>query len=307
MKLGLSQACYRWIFYPHLRRDTPAYALSAERLPYYSTIPISVEESGAPVWLIERCAAMGLAFLHLTTGLLRDERRAVEIGKIASDHGVRLIGAASANWVARGEEWRGDRDRYVAAMPVALAAGATLLCTTHAAPAVHNHFTKHPPIREQIEIMVENFAEVVRAAEAHGLTIAFENHQDYRASEIAAVIDGVGSPALRTNFDTGNPVAVVEDPVDAARAVGRHAVMVHLKDFRIQASTIVGEPRILWAPIGRGDLELEQVLDALQATAPDPDGLPLCLEVAPPYDHDPDLWVRGSLDHVRAHFGRFLT
>jgi len=191
-------------------------------------------------------------------------------------------------------------------MPIAVAAGATILCTTHAAPAVHNHFSKNPPIAEQIRIMVRNFGEVARAAAAHGLTIAFENHQDYRASEVAAVIEGVGSPALRANFDTANPVAVVEDPLEAARAVGRYAVMVHLKDFRIQASTIVGEPRILWAPIGRGDLELESVLELLHAEAPDPDNLPLCLEVAPPHDHDPDPWVRGSLEHVRARFGRFL-
>jgi hypothetical protein len=61
--------------------------------------------------------------------------------------------------------------------------------------------------------------------------IAFENHLDYRASEIACVIDAVGSRALRANLDTANPVAVIEDPVDAAKAVGRYAVMVTSKIF----------------------------------------------------------------------------
>jgi sugar phosphate isomerase/epimerase len=307
MKLGLSQACYRWIFYPHLRRDTPAYALSAERLPYYSTIPLSLDEADAAAWLVERCADLGLELLHVTTGLLGDERRAAELRRLAADRGVALIAAASANWVARGDEWRRDRDAYLAAMPIAVAAGASILCTTHAAPTVHNHFTKCPPIARQIEIMVENFGEVAPAAAEHRLTIAFENHQDYRASEIAAVIEGVGSPALRANLDTANPVAVIEDPLAAARSVGRYAVMVHLKDFRVQPSTVVGEPRILWAPIGRGDLDLEAVLEVLQAEAPDPRSLPVCLEVAPPHDHDPDQWVRGSLDHVRAHLGRFFA
>src|SRR5262249_16010659 len=120
VKLGLSQACYRWVFYPPLRRDTPAYALTAERLPYYSTIPASLQEEGAPGWLIEGCSEMEMAYLHVTTGLLRDERRASELRAHAADRGVRLIGAASANWVARGDEWRRDRDRYVAAMPIAV-------------------------------------------------------------------------------------------------------------------------------------------------------------------------------------------
>lgn len=192
-------------------------------------------------------------------------------------------------------------------MPIAAAAGARILCTTHAAPAVHNHFSKDPPIEQQIEIMIGNFRQAARAAEDHGILIAFENHLDYRASEIARVIQAVNSPALRANLDTSNPVGVIEDPVDAARAVGRYAVMAHLKDFRIQPMTLDGEPRIFWAPIGRGNIELEQILTVLQMEAADPAQLPLCLEVAPPHEHDPDVWVRDSLDYVRQHLRRFLT
>jgi sugar phosphate isomerase/epimerase len=71
--------------------------------------------------------------------------------------------------------------------------------------------------------------------------------------------------------------------------------------------TLDGEPRILWAPIGRGNIDLEQVLAVLRTEADDPDHLPLCLEVAPPHEHDPDLWVRDSLDYVRRHLRHFLT
>jgi sugar phosphate isomerase/epimerase len=189
---------------------------------------------------------------------------------------------------------------------IAAVAGARLLCTTHSAPTIHNHFSMHPPIAEQIEIMVGNFRQVARVAEQEGVVIAFENHLDYRASEVAQVVAGVGSPALRANFDTANPVGVIEDPVDAARAIAPHTVMAHLKDFRIQPMTLLGEPRILWAPIGRGNIALEQILDILQAHAPDPAQLPVCLEVAPPHDHDPDLWVRDSLSYVRGNLGRFF-
>jgi hypothetical protein len=38
----------------------------------------------------------------------------------------------------------------------------------------------------------------------------------------------------------------------------------------IQAATLTGEPRILWAPIGRGSIELERQLEILQEQAPDP-------------------------------------
>jgi sugar phosphate isomerase/epimerase len=307
MRLGLSQACYRWVFYPHLRRDAPAYLMSGQRLPYFSSIPVAVDEREAVEFLLRRCRDLGLSYLYATTALLRDRVHADAMRRLGADHGVTFIGGASADWVATGDDWTRQRDLYVAQMPIALAAGASILCTTHANPAVHNHFSRTPPIERQIEIMVANFREVARAAEEQGLVIAFENHQDYRCSEIARVIEAVASPALRANFDTANPVAVIEDPVDAAASIGAHSVMAHLKDFRIQASTVVGEPRILWAPIGRGDLPLRDVLAVLRDRAADPDGLPLCLEVAPPPDDDPDLWLRDSLDHVRSQLADFLT
>ena len=94
-----------------------------------------------------------------------------------------------------------------------------MLCTTHSASTLQNHFSKHPPIDRQIEIMIDNFRQVAAIAEGEEVVIAFENHQDYRASEVARVVAGVNSPAMRANFDTANPVAVIEDPVDAARAI----------------------------------------------------------------------------------------
>jgi sugar phosphate isomerase/epimerase len=281
MKLGLSQACYRWVVDPHLRRDAAGYLTGGERLPYFSSLPLSVDEAEAPEWLIGRCHDLGLAFLYLTTSPMGDPTRADRIRRYGADRGVALIGGAHANWVATGDAWRPEYERYVAQVPIAAAAGARILCTTHGAPAVHNHFTKRPPV-EQIEIMIANFRRVVPVVADHGLVIAFENHMDYRVGEIARVIEGDGSPALRATFGTANPVGVIEDPVDAARTIARYTVTMHLKDFRIQPATQIGEPRIFWAPLGRGDIELERILAVVQAQAPDPANLPLCLEVAPP-------------------------
>jgi sugar phosphate isomerase/epimerase len=307
MKLGLSQACYRWVFEPHLRRDSVGYLTSGARLPYFSSIPVSVDEAEAPEWLIGRCHDLGLEFLYLTTSLLKDRGRADHVRRYGADRGVTVIAGAHANWVATGDAWRPEYERYVAQVPIAAASGARILCTTHGAPAIHNHFTRNPPIAQQIEIMIANFRRVVPVVADHGLVIAFENHMDYRASEIAQVIDGVGSPVLRANFDTANPVGVIEDPVDAARAIARYTVKMHLKDFRVQAATQIGEPRIFWAPLGRGHIDFERILSIVQAQAPDPANLPLCLEVAPPPDDDPDLWLRDSLAWVRQNLGHFLS
>ncbi len=307
MKLGLSQACYRWVFYPHLRRDTAAFRLSGERLPYFFSGPVVVDDGKAVEWLLRRCGELGLQSLYATAEFFESQAHAADMRRFGADQGVTIISGANANWVARADEWVRERERYISAMPIAVAAGATILCTTHAASATHNHFTKSPPIEQQIDIMVQNFADVAPVAADHGLVIAFENHQDYRASEIARVIEGVGSKALRANFDTANPVSVIEDPLDAANSIACHAVMAHLKDFRIQASTVIGEPRILWCPIGRGNVELKKVLRVLQNGVPDPANFHVSLEVAPPPDDDPDLWVRDSIDWTRKNLGEFFA
>lgn len=193
-----------------------------------------------------------------------------DVRNFGTGRGVRIIGGASANWVATGDEWKREFERYIAAMPIAVAAGpASFVPRTRTQPCTT--ISAKTPIERQVEIMTSNFRQAARVAEDRGILIAFENHLDYRASEIARVIEAVNSPALpANNFDTGNPVGVIEDPVDAAKAVACYTVMAHLKDFRIQPLTVDGEPRILWAPIGRGNIELEQILTVLEAEADDP-------------------------------------
>jgi hypothetical protein len=144
MKLGLSQACYRWVFEPHLRRDSVGYLTSGERLPYFSSIPISVDEAEAPEWLIRRCDDLGLEFLYLTTSLLKGRARADHVRRYGADRGVTVIGGAHANWVATGDAWRPEYERYVAQVPIAAAVGARVLCTTHGAPAIHREAGERP-------------------------------------------------------------------------------------------------------------------------------------------------------------------
>ena len=70
--------------------------------------------------------------------------------------------------------------------------------------------------------------------EAQGVTLALENHGRFagRSDQVRAIIESVGSPALRVNFDTGNFVPVGQDPVAAARDLADLVALVHLKDIR---------------------------------------------------------------------------
>ena len=143
--------------------------------------------------------------------------------------------------------------------------------------------------------------------EEHGVVLAFENHFDYRLSEIVQVIEAVDSPWLRINLDTANSISVIEDPMDAARIAARYTVTAHLKDMRVQPATGTGEPRVYKAPLGRGDVPIDEILGLLHSEAPDPSNFAACIEVVPPPDQDPDVWMRGSIDWIRETCGQYFS
>ncbi len=76
--------------------------------------------------------------------------------------------------------------------------------------------------------------EVLPLAEELGLTIAMENHQDATTADLLSLHEMSGnSPAYGITFDTGNPLAMGEDPLEAARALAPLIRHVHLKDYSI--------------------------------------------------------------------------
>ena len=86
----------------------------------------------------------------------------------------------------------------------------------------------HPP---QIEAIVRMLRESVKIAKDHGVVLALENHIDYTSAEIQEILERVDSDALKVNFDTGNTLRMMEDPVAAARRLAPFTVATHTKDL----------------------------------------------------------------------------
>jgi sugar phosphate isomerase/epimerase len=111
------------------------------------------------------------------------------------------------------------------------------------------------------------------------VTLALENHGLFagRADQVRAIIDEVGSPALRANVDTGNFLLVNQGPVDAARELARLAAYVHLKDFRAlrpgeeaaETYSALDGTRYVGTVIGDGEVDLQAVLAELRAAGYD--------------------------------------
>jgi 3-oxoisoapionate decarboxylase len=101
--------------------------------------------------------------------------------------------------------------------------------------------------------------EAHKAADA-GLDIAIENHQDFVSDELMAFAEEAGTN-VGIALDTGNPLAVAEDPVAFAKRVAPRIKHVHLKDY-VSQFTSEGF-RLIRCPIGDGCVPLQEIAEAI--------------------------------------------
>lgn len=70
-------------------------------------------------------------------------------------------------------------------------------------------------------------------ADRHDLHFYFEQHEELKSTEIAALLNAVGHPRLHALFDFGNMLNACETPMDALRQMAPHIRQVHMKGVRI--------------------------------------------------------------------------
>jgi 3-oxoisoapionate decarboxylase len=100
----------------------------------------------------------------------------------------------------------------------------------------------------------------------HRMKLAVENHKDFTAAEQVAMLRKLGSEWVGINVDTGNNLALLEDPHEAIETLAPLAFSVHLKDMAMQPYNdgfLLSE-----VPLGRGCLDLPRVMQTLLKANP---------------------------------------
>lgn len=100
-----------------------------------------------------------------------------------------------------------------------------ILCGDRAAAGDHWY-----QLLQGVRQTLGDFAE---RAEAQGLTILIENHQDFTSRELVGFCEEF-APNVRIVFDTGNTFPVAESPLDFTRVIAPYVGHLHLKDYRVQ-------------------------------------------------------------------------
>lgn len=119
---------------------------------------------------------------------------------------------------------------------------------------------------KQIDRLSALFAEAVKEAEAQGIRLAIENHQDFTLEELAALLENVNSPYLGLTFDSGNCLRILDDPIKGLERLAPRVLATHIKDIRLQR----GMPADRWqffacVPAGEGVVDLPRIIGILKA------------------------------------------
>ncbi len=124
-----------------------------------------------------------------------------------------------------------------------------------------------PTLAEQIELTIEVLRELSLMAADFDVIITMELHVDLTSLELVRIIEAVDSAHVRVNLDTANALGLLEDPVDAARALAPYVHTTHFKDTCIYPT----QEGYNWqggAPLGRGLVDLPKVVEILYRANP---------------------------------------
>ena len=100
----------------------------------------------------------------------------------------------------------------------------------------------------------------------HGLKLAIENHKDHTTEELVGMMKAISSEWIGVLVDTGNNLALLEEPHAVVEALAPFALSVHLKDMAVQASDdgfLLSE-----VPLSTGMLDLPRMIATLRKVNP---------------------------------------
>lgn len=100
----------------------------------------------------------------------------------------------------------------------------------------------------------------------HRLRLAVENHKDWLVPELVEVLKKLSSEYVGVCVDTGNSIALLEDPMAVIEAYAPYAFSTHVKDMAVQEyeeGFLLSE-----VPLGEGFLDLTKMIEILQRAQP---------------------------------------
>jgi sugar phosphate isomerase/epimerase len=159
---------------------------------------------------------------------------------------------------------KGDADvgRFEAEVRTAKQAGCDVVRTVMLSGRRYETFRSMAAFRRFAESSFHSLNLAAPVAARHGILLAVENHKDWRADEMIAILKRVANDHVGVCLDTGNSIALLEDPIEVVEALAPWSFTTHFKDMGLEEyrdGFLLAE-----VPLGRGILDLARVVQCLR-------------------------------------------
>ena len=162
---------------------------------------------------------------------------------------------------------REDPDVFEHAVKVAKEAGASSLRVVCLLGRRYEMFESLDGWKEAVKGFHRQIAAAVPIVEKHRMPLGIENHKDWRVDEQVALLKQYSSEYVGVSLDTGNNLAVLDDPYETVEKLAPYAFNTHFKDMAIE-ETATGF-RLSEVPLGDGMLDLARMVRTIRAARPD--------------------------------------
>jgi|HubBroStandDraft_1064217.scaffolds.fasta_scaffold00285_6 sugar phosphate isomerase/epimerase len=113
----------------------------------------------------------------------------------------------------------------------------------------------------------EKIDAALRIVEKHKVPLAIENHKDWTADEMVELMKAKASRWLGVCLDTGNNIALLDDPMATVEALAPYAVSTHIKNMGVAPypdGFLLSE-----MPLGEGMLDMRRIVDTIRHAQPE--------------------------------------
>lgn len=221
-----------------------------------ATPPVDLFE---PLTFLDHCKSLGAGGMQNRLGVL-DSREAMAIRKHAEENSLYVEAIVSV------PKDSSDVERFEAEIKTAAVAGAKAVRTTIIPGRRYEYFDSLDMFREYEARGRRSLELAAPVVERHRVPLAVENHKDHRSDQRVALFEHISSEFVGACLDTGNSIALLEDPVETATALAPWAHSVHLKDQAVQPDA----DGFLLAdiPLGQGFIDLKKVVAIIKSKVP---------------------------------------
>src|SRR5207248_3303363 len=212
-----------------------------------------------PLNFIEHVHALGGHGVQIGLGDI-DQDEALRISKKLSDYGMYLEA------IVRLPRNLLDLPRFRSEIWMAFLAGASVARAVLLSGRRYETFDSAAAFRRFADGAFESLALAKRVIDDGDVRLAVENHKDFRTDELISILKRVGSEMIGVCLDTGNSIALLEDPMEVVEALAPWAFTTHFKDMAVEED----DQGFLLAevPFGEGFLDLPRIVRTLRAARP---------------------------------------